>query len=271
MSKLFPLKDALSIIDTAARLSATLAEPVTETDVYQLCYDGCLPLSWRISPPLLAALVDPTREKLNIVPELPSPSGEYSHVVEGSYGPVHLTDMGYTTAAWAIYGVYELVLTCHKARTWLSSLIQGVAHHPPIRGRASGVLYLRGSDGRIWHPTKSDEQGRTFCVYIHPAPRELVIRREDIEVFEASLTTPDEATPAEVEKPLHTKERVTMLVIIGALLHELNCKPDKRGLAKRIRMAAEQEGAAIDEVTILNHLSQVPQALQDRNKAAKPR
>jgi hypothetical protein len=72
--------------------------------------------------------------------------------------------------------------------------------------------------------------------------------------------------PAGVDRPLHTRQRRTLLTIIAALCDHANIDYTARGAAQRIRSIAELLGAPIDDGTIDKVLKEIPDALETRLK-----
>jgi len=68
------------------------------------------------------------------------------------------------------------------------------------------------------------------------------------------------------EKPLSTKERYTMLVIIAALCKETNIDYSQRGVAGAIQHLTETLGAPITDDTIRSVLKQINDAVEIRSK-----
>ena len=71
---------------------------------------------------------------------------------------------------------------------------------------------------------------------------------------------------ARLEKPLATRERRTLLVIIAALCSHSNIKHQDRGAATRPRELTEKIGARVSDDTTLRVLNQIPEALESRMK-----
>jgi hypothetical protein len=69
-----------------------------------------------------------------------------------------------------------------------------------------------------------------------------------------------------VDRPLHTRQRRTLLTIIAALCSQAGFDYDVRGAAQRIRRATELIGAPIDDGTIDGLLKEIPDALESRMK-----
>lgn len=89
----------------------------------------------------------------------------------------------------------------------------------------------------------------------------LVIRTKEITRFIQSL----EGTPAS-EKPLTSKERNSLLVLIGALCKEVDIDPNKRGVAISMVAMTEILGAPLTDDTIRKILGQIEEAVSARNK-----
>lgn len=72
-----------------------------------------------------------------------------------------------------------------------------------------------------------------------------------------------------IEKPLHTKERQTLLIIIAALAKEAKLDVEKASkTAILISRATQNLGAYVSENAISDKLKQIPDALESRSKDA---
>lgn len=67
-----------------------------------------------------------------------------------------------------------------------------------------------------------------------------------------------------VDRPLHPRQRRTLLTIIAALCKQAGIDLAARGAAQRVKEAAEGIGAPIDDGTIAKMLSEIPDALETR-------
>jgi hypothetical protein len=72
--------------------------------------------------------------------------------------------------------------------------------------------------------------------------------------------------PAKVDRPLHTRQRRTLLTIIAALCSQANIDYTARGAAQRFKSATELVGTPIDDGTIDKLLKEIPDALESRIK-----
>lgn len=89
----------------------------------------------------------------------------------------------------------------------------------------------------------------------------LVIRTQEITRFIQSM----EDTPAP-EKPLTSKERNSLLVLIGALCKEVDIDPGNRGVAASLVAMTEVLGSPLSDDTIRKILSQIEDAVAARSK-----
>ena len=88
-----------------------------------------------------------------------------------------------------------------------------------------------------------------------------VIRTQELTRFIQSL---EESLP--VEKPLTSKERNSLLVLIGALCREVGVDPAKRGVTTSLVKMTEILGAPLTDDTIRKILGQIEGAVSARNK-----
>ncbi len=89
----------------------------------------------------------------------------------------------------------------------------------------------------------------------------LVIRTSEVTRFIQSL----QDTPVQ-EKPLSSKERNSLLVLIGALCNEVGIEPDERGVATALVHMTESLGAPLTDDTVRKILKQVKDAVELRSK-----
>lgn len=89
----------------------------------------------------------------------------------------------------------------------------------------------------------------------------LVIRTKELTRFIQSL----EDTP-NAEKPLTSKERNSLLVIIASLCKEVNIDYNQRGVAGAIQRLTEELGSPITDDTIRSVLKQISEAVENRSK-----
>ncbi len=69
-----------------------------------------------------------------------------------------------------------------------------------------------------------------------------------------------------VDRPLHIRQRRTLLTIIAALCNAASIDYTERGASQRIKSKTELVGVPIDEGTIIKFLKEIPDALETRMK-----
>ena len=89
----------------------------------------------------------------------------------------------------------------------------------------------------------------------------LVVRTNELNRFIKSL----EDTPSN-EKALASKERNSLLVLIGALCKQVDIDPKQRGVAASLVAMTELVGAPLTDDTIRKILSQIEPAIDSRSK-----
>lgn len=89
----------------------------------------------------------------------------------------------------------------------------------------------------------------------------LVVRTNELNRFIKSL----EDTPSD-EKALTSKERNSLLVLIGALCKQVGIDPKQRGVAASLVAMTELVGAPLTDDTIRKILSQIEPAIDSRSK-----
>lgn len=72
--------------------------------------------------------------------------------------------------------------------------------------------------------------------------------------------------PAKVDRPLHVRQRRTLLTIIAAFCEHAGLDPSGRGTAQRIKEMTDNLGTPIDDGTIAKLLAEIPDALESRLK-----
>lgn len=270
MSKLYKLKEWFSLEDAAKRLSSGLGELITTADVLQLVIEGHLPLSWYaryvlgeevaracflhyLLPPLFGEAWKP---------------GDYAGPViwHGAYA--YRAQPGlkkgevlrpYANLTWVcihgqqvverLDGVFRLELQeCDALKDWVHSLLTNTGGELiTLDG-----YFVSDAEGTMWrileHNPGSkykapDGTTKKLGPFYHPSsefpdPAELVIRRTDIEAFEACVAQGTQAAPAETGP----RERQTYLNIVAGLLDLMLGKTP----AGKPRSVFESQAAIID-------------------------
>jgi hypothetical protein len=319
MSKLFKLRDWLTLDEAAAHISTVLGEPATVADLYRLALDRYLTLSvdfvnhtyarkgeWLKSDQIEFRLVENdifTGDKLDI---------PYSHP---SNYEIRVSEDDWITLeepVVSIKGVWDLPMVGAEQLDIehdYQQLTSGLEVTLTILG---GVFVQQGDvvcqlqtdfdDNEYQKGSKAQKKDLEKHIAINDigddeekklraefkadrekylgkrenVPREqnyfpsgglaehdyaLVIRTNEITRFIQSL----EDTPA-TEKLLSSKERNSLLVLIGALCKEVEINPSKRGVAASLVAMTEILGAPLTDDTIRKILGQIEGAVSARNK-----
>lgn len=133
-----------------------------------------------------------------------------------------------------------------------------------IHGDAAKKIWGKYKKAREKYLEKRRNQPRERNYYPAgslPEDSVLVVRTNEITRFIQSL----EDTP-ETEKPLTSKERNSLLVLIGALCKEVDIDPKERGVATSLVHMTEELGAPLTDDTIRKILNQIDEAVELRTK-----
>lgn len=109
----------------------------------------------------------------------------------------------------------------------------------------------------IWE----DKSLNYFPASALPTDSVLVVRTEALREFEHSVNV-----ASNVDKPMTTSERNSLLTIIAALCDYSAIKPQERGAASQIAKMTEELGAPVSDDTVRRVLAKVPDALESRMK-----
>lgn len=94
---------------------------------------------------------------------------------------------------------------------------------------------------------------------------QLIIRTDELLRFVRSQQE-DVIAQEPSEKPIKSKERNTLLVLIGAFCKNADIDPSARGVTPKLVAMTERVGAPLSDDSIRKILSQVPSALEMRQK-----
>ncbi|KIO36321.1 hypothetical protein [Shewanella sp. cp20] len=302
MSKLFKLKNYFTVAEAAKHLSNLIEETVLLADLYRLVLDKHLIMSVRFNNQVYAqaghyvcnqddhsnALVfDKLVHVLDGVWDL-AMIGTESQEIEtlhqeevGGPGPMYPEVNGFCLKRAEV--IYKLQKSLH---------LEGNRHNfNALESRRDNLLKSKGltiddlsesHNGLVFDRFSSteldefmsinealmqDEDGNYIknddYLALENVGYQFVIRTSELTRFVRSLQgEPSSIVPA--EKPLGTRERNTLLVIIGSLLNELNIDPSQRGVTTAVQTIVELKGMTVNEVTIRNILRQVAVVIDNR-------
>jgi hypothetical protein len=299
MSKLLKLKKWMSVGDAAGRLSATFGEIVREADIFQFALDGHLTLSVLFVNSVTSRFCRLVKSEEIEWVEIPAldgvrvvrvpANGRLLHTSEGLY----FVELG----CYQLDGVWDLPLIGGE-RVDVELAYQNATDGPEVTGVSLEGVFVRSEDGRLFEvqsQTKYVQQARKRTRWdfvglrrsasvgtdssrwrnvdvsetiTHPAgalPEDclFVVRTEALTKFEQSMS--EEA--ALNDKPLLTKERRSLLVVIAALAKEAKINLDHPSKAATvIEGLTNSIGAPVAKRTIEEHLKKIPDALDARKK-----
>ena len=94
----------------------------------------------------------------------------------------------------------------------------------------------------------------------------LKAKYKEIFLLKEKLAQCQSERPAKVDRPLHIRQRRTLLTIIAALCNAASIDYTERGASQRIKSETELVGAPIDDGTIIKFLKEIPEAMETRMK-----
>ena len=305
MSKLFKLKEWVTLPDAAKRLAITFGEDVTEADVLQLALDGKLQLS--------IYLVNAVEVRHGtLVPFAEATFREYS-TIEGGLLRHYGTQVDLGDGAIQVLETEQVVSTLSGVRglpiVSTARLEVERLHHRLIGApvgtqvAADGILIEVG-DGRLCQLlSRFDERERVerFWASLHEVEKHIADNKLGFDdalnltrEFHKNRTAPQyvagnkfpkdsllvmrtdallafERSQTEptspLEKPLNSRERDTLLTIIALVCKEAKLDYTKAAkTAGMIRSTADSMGVSIGESTIEGHLKLIPEALSGKSR-----
>lgn len=284
MSKLFKLKEWVTIPDAARHLAQIVDEPVSVADVLQMALDGHLKISVYFPNRAKACIgrVIPFKD----VPRFEQPcidgKGTYTYVDgyplndlrEGVHPEDERPFLHFEHEVVTIEGVWDLAMIGNESidiEFELQQLIGG----PEVTMVNLEGTFLNRKDGtwaalqeRFKDQTITDVDGskKTIKGSYYPAGGlgtdcVRVVRVAEIMALQSRLSGDI------LDKPLITRERDTLLSIIAVLCKEARLDYNRSAkTAGLIQSLADGMGVSIGETTIEGHLKKIPDALRTRTK-----
>ena len=250
MSKLFKLKQWLTIPDAAKHLSLVFDEEVTQADVLRLALDGHLSLSVRLVNHVIAY-------GTTIVPVDQAPADDQ---VEGVYFTYDNKVLTLQDSPTTLTGVYDLPLWGTE-RFDVESRYQTLTNGPPVELTCVEGTFVMGPDGTLFQLQWVDESGDHHPAGRLPEDAALVVRTDALRAFEESI-----AGEQGIDRPLRTRERRTLLTIIAGLCDMAKIKRGGYGEAKQIASATERLGAPVSADKISLVFVEIDEAVEARKK-----
>jgi hypothetical protein len=268
LSKLLRLRKWVRLPEAATYLTGVLGEPVTEADLLTEALEGRL----SISVDLLNGGVG---RRTHIVTQ------DHVRTITGLEGEkVYLGEplsdgryLKYEEDIDKLKGIWRLPLIGGEIGT-LRQRLQELVGGPDVDAVCLAGSFLEGRDGQLIQlqelsDRKPREPGKFVPIQAedyYPAGRlpedcVLGLLMEDLRKFEQLVSD-----SSGVDRPLQTRERRTLLIIIAGLCNELKIDPGSHGAAKRIAAATERIGAPVSADTIGKMLESLRDAVESRKK-----
>ena len=283
MSKLFRLKQWLTIDDAAKYLTSIFDEPVNDYDIFRFALDGHIKLSVNIINGAYA-------KKCKVVSVENARTVKVDIEENGIFASLYkqkkieidkfdcILDLPFRDNEFlqkedkiiSIRGVYDLVMLGNE-RLDIEHEYQQLTSRIEVTLVCLEGAYLQSPEnGNIYELQdhfKDDVKSMKDENNYYPAgslPNDvaLVVRASAISEFIEAVST-----DKKIDKPLSDKERETLLVIIAALAKEAKVDITKTSKAgELIASMTQQLGSSIGATTIETHLKKIPQALENRAK-----
>lgn len=284
MSKLFKLKEWVTIPDAARHLSQIVNEPVCEADILQMALDGHLKISVNFPNRAEARIgrVIPYKDvPRKVLPTLDG-KGTVTYLdgyplndsPEGTMPDSETPFIHFQKEVVSIDGIWDLAMQGNE-RFDIEFDLQQLIGGPEVTMMNIEGTFLNRSDG-TWaalqekfpdRVTENDEgERKTVKGSYYPAGGlgtdcTRVIRVSEIMALQAKLDG------SALDKPVSTRERNTLLTIIGVLCKEAGFDYSRTAkTAGLIESAAANLGVGIGETTVEGHLKKVSDAMGTRMK-----
>lgn len=293
--KLFKLRTYLNITEASQYLTEGIGEPVSEAEVVRLalnkylqfsivlkelefgrygklvdsigdapiCYttfDGCLEFGEKISnnilPILDLAMVGQEVELLkDLYYEYSKESFDYCEYVNNS-NTVILKD---ADSYFELFEIYDYNSSFGGAEACLDN----VSINSPFIDR----MRADNARDRVKFLQENDHEYIDDHIYVpavsFPVESNLIITIQELDRFIDGFNS-DSVIDDQNAKPLGSREKNTLLVLIATLCKESNIDYSKRGIASAITLATEKMGVKISEDTIRKVLKEIPNALESK-------
>lgn len=280
MSKLNKLKTWLTLDDAAKQLSILCSENVTTADILQMALEGKLALSvifsnspfvWKGHQSEYTGEKIPVKIKDNLILEIEMGvrlSPKYKLVLDTERVSLNSNN------------VYDLLMVGNEKRLIESSLRTLLNWDEKREISTEGAFVISKDHENIFaiQGTAKDEAEVEGSIYFEKLPHhhigyipatslpkgsELVLRTEVL----TNLISKMLGNNTEIDRPLNTRERDTLLTIIAVLCKEVNFNYKTHAkTAGLIQSTAATMGISIGETTIEGHLKKIPNALATRIK-----
>ncbi|PKH02150.1 hypothetical protein CXF72_13170 [Psychromonas sp. MB-3u-54] len=291
MSKLFKKKEWLTLDQAVIHISNVLSEPFTLANIYEFALSGDLVLSVNFENIVKAKKVtfikkEDIKYKKVFPKNLPNiPEGGYFNVPINAKHPI-------SRDCWvenieeqvvSLSGVWDLSMIGTEKFSIKQLYQQEISSDIEVKVPEALSVYVKGAEDTyqlqlLLTMAQYREQHNNLtvnglkpkiadCALAYPASRLderdyiLVVRVKEVTRFIQSL----EDSPQE-DKPLHDKERTTLLLLFGSMLKKANFDLNERGVTGKIRRATESNNTPISEQTIRDLLPYLRDTIELKKK-----
>lgn len=304
LSKLFKLKEWLTLNEAANHLSSVFGEQVTIADIYRLALDNHIMLSVNfinLAEAKKVELIKVTDLEYKIV--VPKgikdfPEGKSFRVPINAKYPISKEywlksikpELLMIKGLWDLPMIGNEKLTVeHLYQQETSGLsikeepLKGVfiqrestyfqlyssfGNNPEAEAELYNTIYTASECDSSIHSNLNEPNNRRLKTD-HSYPMSMLSKQDAVLVVKMKEVTrfiqSFEETPAKV-KPLTSKERNSLLVLLGAVLKDNDIDPNQRGITTSLVAMTELIAAPLSDDTIRKILSQIEPAIDSRNK-----
>lgn len=296
MTKLMNIKRWLTISEAARYLSIVLGDEASEADVLQLGLEGTLNLSLELINGAMArrgTLVDSSFEvsaddlkcedfiridagrTIRLEQEVIPILGTFQVPLWGGHvflkkkhqqllgGPeVELIAMRGIIVKrgeeyYQLHSYFDSIETCVGSLAYESALRNGRLRDTQEL-RDIGLSHFKDDRDSILLAMKNNPRNGYIPSHTMPSDIVLLVETSDLVSMLQSFATD---SPPTGDKPLASKERKSLLIVIAALCDYSNIDHQQRGVAQQIMNMTDEIGSHLDDGTILKILKQVRDAL----------
>lgn len=245
MSKLFKLKEWLTLEETAKYLSNSFGEEVTKADVLRLALDGQLVLSVYFIGNIVAK-----------IGEIQNSSDDLKSIKIGDQITYSLPEYE------SLNGIWDLPMTGGE-KFDVEFLYRKLIDEEKAPSTNFDTSHIQDyQTKRIYRLIKEVGAKTWFSPHGGLPINDLIFVCRQTALTDLIQEMSDEPK----ERPISTSQRRTLLTIIAALCNHSSIDPQARGASPQIANMTEKIGADITAETIKKYLDEIPDAVESRMK-----
>lgn len=279
LSKLFKLKNWLTIEDAARHLGNICEGPVTSADVLQLVLDGHLKPSVNLVNGAYARPCIPVNIGEVEFIDMPGIDGRPMRIPVNGRVWQHTDGTFYQVGQKVTQlasGVWDLPMLGGE-RIDVEYQYQSLTNGPEVTAITLDSVFISSTKGVLYElQSRFEDSARSITSSMdpnnfHPSgglPEDsvLVVRRSALTEVEELLTSNEESSAIEIpEKPLGSRERNGLLTALAVACRIANLDHDRPAkTAGILHVEAARMGINIGETTIEGYLKRIPEAIRTR-------